>query len=543
MAVPGAVREHYLREIGALIERYRRELGASGIDYQLLDTNRAARARAAVVSVDAGERALLMLSFLSPLFLAGAAAAAVPIVLHLLKREPEPRVKFAAVKLLKTRAGRAHRSGGICASCCCWRCGSRRWCCSRSRSRGRSSPAARPPASTGVTVVALDTSYSMSAPGRFERARQLAKEAIDNAPARRSRRRRDVRRRRGDRGAGRRRPRAGRRGDRSRRRRDSARRATARRSSAAAQLLGGRRGTIVVVTDLQESGWDAGDRAIVPERHDDRGRGRRRAAGEPGGHRPCACSPIASSRPCTTAARVRARRACISTIDDRRRRRRHGDASAPNQSADATFAGAPRGAVGGGPRRGSRRHPADNVRYAVLGGTQPAVGARRHRLRRSDARGVLRAARARGRNGRATPAFQVASVAAAQLSSWTDDRLAAHAAVSRAVDARPRAARPRAARRLRAGRRRPAHRRRRRTSTATSSPTCSAPASTLRIVTADAHAPGGARARAGRRAPSRVPRLRGQPGDARPGEVPAARRASAAAAARRSRGSRPATRR
>src|SRR5947209_8000130 len=41
------------------------------------------------------------LSFLSPLFLAGAAAAAIPLVLHLLKREPEPRVLFAAVKLLR----------------------------------------------------------------------------------------------------------------------------------------------------------------------------------------------------------------------------------------------------------------------------------------------------------------------------------------------------------------------------------------------------------------------------------------------------------
>ena len=41
------------------------------------------------------------MSFLSPLFLAGALAAAVPIVLHLLKREPEPRVKFPAVRLLK----------------------------------------------------------------------------------------------------------------------------------------------------------------------------------------------------------------------------------------------------------------------------------------------------------------------------------------------------------------------------------------------------------------------------------------------------------
>jgi uncharacterized protein (DUF58 family) len=38
MAVPGAVRAHYLKEIGALIERYRRELGAAGIDYQLLTT-------------------------------------------------------------------------------------------------------------------------------------------------------------------------------------------------------------------------------------------------------------------------------------------------------------------------------------------------------------------------------------------------------------------------------------------------------------------------------------------------------------------------
>src|SRR5918911_327674 len=38
MAVPGAVRDHYIREIGNLIDRYRRELGASGIDYVLLNT-------------------------------------------------------------------------------------------------------------------------------------------------------------------------------------------------------------------------------------------------------------------------------------------------------------------------------------------------------------------------------------------------------------------------------------------------------------------------------------------------------------------------
>ena len=38
MAVPGVVRAHYLKEIGALIERYRRELGGAGIDYHLVNT-------------------------------------------------------------------------------------------------------------------------------------------------------------------------------------------------------------------------------------------------------------------------------------------------------------------------------------------------------------------------------------------------------------------------------------------------------------------------------------------------------------------------
>ncbi len=38
MAVPGVVREHYLREIGALVDRYRRELGGAGIDYHLVST-------------------------------------------------------------------------------------------------------------------------------------------------------------------------------------------------------------------------------------------------------------------------------------------------------------------------------------------------------------------------------------------------------------------------------------------------------------------------------------------------------------------------
>ena len=43
-----------------------------------------------------------MMSFLSPLFLAGALTAAIPIVLHLLKREPEARLRFSAVHLRST---------------------------------------------------------------------------------------------------------------------------------------------------------------------------------------------------------------------------------------------------------------------------------------------------------------------------------------------------------------------------------------------------------------------------------------------------------
>ncbi len=39
MAVPSVVRDHYLREMGALIDRYRRELGSAGIDYNMLPTD------------------------------------------------------------------------------------------------------------------------------------------------------------------------------------------------------------------------------------------------------------------------------------------------------------------------------------------------------------------------------------------------------------------------------------------------------------------------------------------------------------------------
>src|SRR5439155_20316227 len=128
---------------------------------------RAAGDGAAVISVD--ESARPVISFLFPAFLLGAAAAAIPIILHLLKREPEPRVKFAAVRLLKhapvelTEKRRlrellllALRIAALMLLALAF-----------ARPFFASGAAL---GSSGVTVIAIDTSYSLSAPGRMTRA-------------------------------------------------------------------------------------------------------------------------------------------------------------------------------------------------------------------------------------------------------------------------------------------------------------------------------------------------------------------------------------
>jgi hypothetical protein len=119
-----------------------------------------------------------VIAFLSPLFLLGAAAATVPILLHLLKRQPEVSIKFAPVKLLRQAPVEHAR---------------------RRRLRDLLLLALRVSAllllalafarpfvaagadadSPGITIVALDTSLSLAAPGQFERARQLAREAVE----------------------------------------------------------------------------------------------------------------------------------------------------------------------------------------------------------------------------------------------------------------------------------------------------------------------------------------------------------------------------
>ena len=364
------------------------------------------------------------MSFLSPLFLAGAAAAAIPVILHLLKKEPEARVQFAAVKLLKKapveHTQRRHLRElillalRVTALVLLALAFARPFFASGAAST-----------SSGVTVVALDTSYSMSAPGRFERAKQLAKDAIGRAPSS------DlvgvvsfddaaqiVMKPGTDRvlaasaideatgGFG----------------------ATRYRGalSAAAQSLAGRRGTIVVVTDLQENGWDAGDRATVPE-------GTRIEVADVG---------AAPPNLAVTAVRALADRVVASVHNggDRPRDARvhlaidgraAGEAVVPlgpNQSGDATFAGAPRGTAAVVRVEDPGGIAADNVRYALIGGvSRPSVLVVTGSGDMSREAFYVQHALAAGTPGNA--AFQVSGVSGARLSSWTDDRVAPHAAV------------------------------------------------------------------------------------------------------------------
>jgi hypothetical protein len=122
------------------------------------------------------------LSFLAPLYLLGILAIAVPIALHLFRRRTDVIVEFPAVRLLARTPVEQQR---------------------RKRLRELillvlrvtalvllAGAFARPyvagrllAADTAVTVVAIDRSFSLSAPGVFERARALGAAAVKEAPA------------------------------------------------------------------------------------------------------------------------------------------------------------------------------------------------------------------------------------------------------------------------------------------------------------------------------------------------------------------------
>jgi hypothetical protein len=275
--------------------------------------------------------------------------------------------------------------------------------------------------SADTTVVALDTSYSMSAPGRFARAKQLANDAIDRAPADalvsvvtfaddaaiavgatadRTLAKSAIDQ--ADAGFGGTRYRAA--------------------LSAASQALAGRKGTIVVVTDLQEAGWDAGDRATVPD-------GAQIDVADVGplpadlavvDVRPLADRVVATVR--NSGPRARDVRAHL-TVDGRAA----GDAAATvpaNQSADVTFAGAPKGAVAAVTIDDPGGIAADDARFAMLGGvgqTSLLVVTGSGDFAR-DGFYVQHALAAGG-------VYRVAGASGAQLSKMADQQLASNAAM------------------------------------------------------------------------------------------------------------------
>ncbi|HZR23701.1 MAG TPA: BatA domain-containing protein [Vicinamibacterales bacterium] len=359
-----------------------------------------------------------MLSFLSPLFLFGAAAAAIPIVLHLLKREPEPRIEFPAVRLLKrapVENTERHRLRELLllalrvATLVLLALAFAR----------PFMPSGAAASASGVTIVVLDTSYSLAAPGRFERAKQLAADAVQHAPA-------------GDRvgvvtfsdeaqiaakatedrvlassaineataGFGSTRYRAA--------------------LSAASQALDGRKGHIVVVTDLQEGGWDVGDRASVPD-------GTRVDIVDVGALpenlavtnvQPMPDRVVATVR--NGGSKQRDVRAHLA-IDGRPA----GDATASiaaGQSADVVFAGSPKGTCAAVTVDDPDGIQPDNVRYAIVGrGGKATVGV-------VSATGDLATEAFYVQHALSTT-YQPVALSGAKLASATDEQVASHVAI------------------------------------------------------------------------------------------------------------------
>jgi hypothetical protein len=367
-----------------------------------------------------------VISFLSPLFLAGLAAAAIPVLLHLLKREPETRLQFSAVKLLRGAPVEhsqrqylrdllllALRVAALLLLALAF-----------ARPFFRSAAYG---ATSGITVVAIDTSLSMSAGRQFERAKQLAKEAVDRAPASdvvgivtfadqaaialqpvadRTMAKSAVEAATTGFGA-------------------TSYRAALATAADMASAHGGDRSTIVVVTDLQESGWDAGDRITVPES----ARIEVLDVGAPPPNLAVTALRATGDRVVATVrnAGPRARDARVELTVDGRLAGEAGAAIGPNQSADVTLPGARGGSAAVSVSDGDGVL-GDNARYVVLEDTgRPSVlvvTASGDVSR--EAFYVQHALTAPGPGG---PAYQVAGVGASQLGTWDSARLARHAAI------------------------------------------------------------------------------------------------------------------
>jgi hypothetical protein len=199
-----------------------------------------------------------MFSFLYPAFLVGAVSVAIPIVLHLLTREAAPRVPFSAVMFLQRVPVEDSRRRlrellllalRVAALLLLAFAFARPFLTSAATLTG-----------TGITVVAVDTSFSMGGEERFEQARKLARNAVRGTRGRVGvvmfADAADVASAVGTPGEAlaaidRLRPGFG-----------ATRYAPALRLSA--EQIGDANGRIVLVTDLQKQGWDVAPEAVVP---------------------------------------------------------------------------------------------------------------------------------------------------------------------------------------------------------------------------------------------------------------------------------------
>ena len=198
------------------------------------------------------------MSFLFPAFLIGGVAIAIPIVLHLLRRDVAPEVPFSAVHMLQRSPIERSRRRRLRDLLLLLARVAALLLLATAFARPYRSGAA-PPAR--VVIVAVDRSFSMGGPGTFDRAKQRARAAIDAAGAARiavvafderaeliaapgsaADALRAVEALRPGFGATRYGPMVGR----------------------AAEVAEGDPGRLVVVTDLQRAGWDGEQRAVLP---------------------------------------------------------------------------------------------------------------------------------------------------------------------------------------------------------------------------------------------------------------------------------------
>ena len=119
------------------------------------------------------------MSFLYPAFLIGALAVAIPIALHLLRRDAAPEVPFTAVRLLRgapVERSRRRRIRDLLLLAA-------RIAALLLLAAAFARPYVAGSAGGGTTVVAIDRSLSMSGPEQFARALELARAAVDDAPS------------------------------------------------------------------------------------------------------------------------------------------------------------------------------------------------------------------------------------------------------------------------------------------------------------------------------------------------------------------------